>query len=127
MDPCWFDDPIFDDAEAVLGGKRVRGDDWRRLQWLRETHGEGGELIPVAGTTHRRDVVAVVGKRKRDPVAFVPEPENKFDPMAMRVEVGGSFVGYVPRTKRVSPDAKAHVLKAGTEGEAHVWLWVTDD
>ena len=122
----WYDDPLFDDAEAILGGKRVRGDDWRRLQWLKKTHGEGN-LIPVAGTTHRLDAVATVGKRKRDPVALVPELENAFDREAMRVEVGGLFVGYVPRSKRVSPDAKAHLLKAGTEGEAHVWLWVTND
>ena len=48
----WYDDPLFDDAEAILGGKRVRGDDWRRLQWLKETHGEG-DLI-CSGTPSGR-------------------------------------------------------------------------
>ena len=122
----WYDDPIFDDAEAVLGNKRVRGDDWRRLQWLEETHGKG-ELVPVSGTTYRRNAVAKVEHRKWDRVAFVAEPENPFDRDAMRVEVGGTFVGYVPRARRVSPDTKAHVLKAGTKGESHVWLWVTNE
>jgi hypothetical protein len=32
----WTDDPVFDHALEIFDGRRFYGDDWRRLQRLRE-------------------------------------------------------------------------------------------
>jgi hypothetical protein len=115
--PHWFDDPIYDNEEAKVGNKVVRGDDWRRLQALR-ANGVMGEMITVAGTTFHAEAV----KRAKGCVALVREPTNVYDPNAVRVEIGGEHVGYVPRGTTVSPDAVAHVLKMGMLPKPHVWL-----
>ena len=46
------------------------------------------------------------------------------DPHALRVEVGGVHVGYVPRThnQTLSPETKVWVVKTGVDPKPHVWL-----
>ena len=118
----WYDDPIFDDAHETIDGKNFKGDDWRRLQQVKEC-GAIQELIAVAGTTFRADAVQASLNTKRD-VSIVAEPTNPYDKHARRVVVGDSFVGYIPKGKPLSPDARLHVVKMGMDPQPHVWLAV---
>lgn len=107
--PCaWYDDPIFDHE----------GEEWRRLQRLKEA---GMQIVKVAGTTFRREgVKAAIHKTD---VAIIPEPNNPHDSNALRVEVGGFHVGYIPRNcnKPISPESIS-LFKSGLEPQPHVWL-----
>ena len=50
----WFDDPIFDATVEEVNGKILRGDVWRRYQFLKERaaeRGVKGTLVGVNGTT----------------------------------------------------------------------------
>jgi hypothetical protein len=117
----WWDDATLDNEAEVFCGKLFRGLEWRRLQEMK-AYNEAKEVFCVAGTTfHRGAVKAAQGKTS---VSIIPEPENKFDPAALRVEVGGCHVGYVPRGKKLSPDDKLRVIKSGMEPMPHVWLAV---
>lgn len=49
----------------------------------------------VAGISYCQEAAECCGTG--DPVRLVPEPENPFDPNAIRVEINGRKVGYVPR------------------------------
>lgn len=69
----------------------------------REDDDDDDEL-EVVGETYRQDALAEVSSltdgvvRRRDVVAvLVPEPTNRFDRNAVRVEVFGRLVGYIPR------------------------------
>ena len=118
----WYEDPIHNDAQEVFCGKLFRGDDWRRLQRMKEA-GLVQEIIGVAGTTFHRDAVKnSLGKEEE--VVIIPEPENAFDRAALRVEVDGNKVGYVPRGRRLSPGSSLRVIKSGLEPQPHVWLAV---
>jgi hypothetical protein len=118
----WWDDPILDSEQEVFCGKLFRaGVEWRRLQEMRE-YDEAKEVFSVAGTTFHRDAVETAQGKTN--VAIVPEPENKFDPAALRVEVGGAHVGYIPRGKKLSPDDKLRVIKSGMDPTPFVWLAV---
>ena len=125
---AWYDDPLFDDTIEVLpDGKRVCAEDWRRLQRMKEdaaARGKTGEVISVAGTTFRSAAISSLDTHTPGKVSLVPEPENPVDNGALRVEIDARFVGYMPKVKRVSPDATARLLKHGTGGQAHVWLFV---
>jgi hypothetical protein len=114
----WYDDPIFDDTEEVVDGKRFRGDDWRRLMRVKEAN-PAAKVISVAGVTYRR---AAIEKMTSSTAILVPEPDNKHDPNAIRVEVGGQHVGYVPRGASVSPQ-HAPVMKWGVD-PPFVWIAV---
>lgn len=85
----------------------------------------------VAGESHYKDGIASLGTISRDyywpaerlyekfvdgdrvykyqfdrlPARLIPEPDNEHDPNAIRVEVNGVKVGYIPRTEtaRISP------------------------
>lgn len=121
---AWYEDPCFDDMHEAVGGKCVRGDAWRRLQFLRE-RGVAGELIAAAGTTFRAEGVRRGTKRAREGTRLVPEPDNPHDPRALRVEVGGEHVGYVPKGKQLpSPCPCAHVVTIGDAPAPHAWLLV---
>ena len=56
-------------------------------------------VFSVAGTTFHSN--AVKSAQDKTDVAIIPEPENPFDSSALRVEVGGCHVGYVPRGKKL--------------------------
>ena len=117
----WWDDAFYDNEEEIFCGKLFGGLDWRKLQEMK-AYGEANEVFSVAGTTFHRD--AVEAAQGKTDIAIIPEPENKFDPAALRVEVGGAHVGYVPRGKKLSPDDKLRVMKAGMKPVPHVWLAV---
>ena len=82
------------------------------------------ETTSVAGVTFRRDQVAEAIKRKNPQVELVPEPENKYDSNAVRVEIGGLHVGYLPRGKgnAIVLTEPVEVLKIGMIPQPHVWL-----
>lgn len=70
----------------------------------RPTPLRGNRLINVAGESHYQDALrSLTGGAAGEPVrreleaSLVPEPENRFDPNAVRVEIGGKLVGYLPR------------------------------
>lgn len=45
------------------------------------------------------DLPKVVGEMSLDDrLKLVPEPTNKFDPYAVRIERGDTFLGYIPKT-----------------------------
>lgn len=62
----------------------------------------------VAGESHYqealRELVEDAEGEVRHPVdaALVPEPENPHDPNAIRVEIEGRLVGYLPRAQAVA-------------------------
>jgi hypothetical protein len=67
-------------------------------------HLEGGELVNVAGESHYqpalRELAPWDGRedlRYETVAELVPEPENPHDGDAVRVEIGGHLVGYLPR------------------------------
>jgi HIRAN domain len=69
----------------------------------RETFLRGSELVNVAGESHYQEALRAIAGTAPGPVRheatahLVPEPENAYDPNAVRVEIGGEKVGYVPR------------------------------
>ena len=117
----WFDDPSFDDMVEVVDGKKFMGNDWRRLMSIMEETNKV-RVVPVAGITFHQDSLKIAMKGPPS-LALVPEPENQHDSNAIRVEIGGNHVGYVPRGKNVSPDSRAHVCKWSMD-PPHVWLAV---
>lgn len=123
MDTVWMYDPIFDDAEERFCGKLFKGEAWRQLQLLKE-EGMINEVVSVAGTTFRHEAVKAVKHHSK--VKFEPEPDNPHDPNALKVLVDGEHVGYVPRGRPISPDAKVKLLKWGMEPTPHVWLAVAE-
>jgi hypothetical protein len=67
----------------------------------RQTFLRGRELVNVAGESHYQDALrAIAGSgevRLETEARLVPEPENEHDPNAVRVEIDGAKVGYLPR------------------------------
>ena len=116
----WFDDPAFDNAAEVYAGKYFCGDDWRRLQSAKEKGLD--EIISVAGVTFRPD--SVENAMGKSGIALIPEPENPYDKGAIRVEVEGTHVGYIPKGRPISPKVNAQVLKIGMRPMPHVWIAV---
>eukprot|EP00966_Prymnesium_polylepis_P229859 5318601-Prymnesium_polylepis.1 len=59
-----------------------------------------------------------------DTAVLIPEPENSYDSKAVRAEVGGVHVGYLPRGSSVPPQRQTvPVLKWGVD-PPHVWIAV---
>jgi hypothetical protein len=76
----------------------------RRLTFLR-----GSELVNVAGESHYqealRELTGTDGSeqvRREAEAVLVPEPGNPHDPNAVRVEIDGRLVGYLPRGAAVA-------------------------
>ena len=119
----WYEDPVFDNEEEVYCGKTFKGEDWRRLQFWKE---QGmADLLSVAGTTFKREGIEKVVNMSHKTVQLVKEPDNRYDKNAIKVEVSGQHVGYVPKGKQLSPDARVNVCKVGLEPNPYVWLAVT--
>ncbi len=57
------------------------------------------DRIIVKGIEYRKEQArkALTGSKEGDPVILIPEPDNKFDPKAVKVCVNGVHVGYIPR------------------------------
>ena len=67
---------------------------------MRPTRLHGRELINVAGESHYQDALRELTKgetRVGATAALIPEPDNPHDPDAVRVEIEGQKVGYLPR------------------------------
>ena len=65
--------------------------------------------------------------KKRPHVELVPEPGNTFDTNAIRVEVGGEHVGYVPKKHKsatAKPGVTGRLIKIGTTPAPHVWIFL---
>ena len=75
---------------------------------IRPTRLEGRELVNVAGESHYQEALhAIAGTaggevRLETTAALIPEPSNPHDANAVRVEIDGRLVGYLPRTFAVS-------------------------
>lgn len=67
----------------------------------RTTFLRGHELVNVAGESHYQDAlrrIAGAGEVRHQAEAhLIPEPENPHDANAVRIEIGGRKVGYLPR------------------------------
>lgn len=62
------------------------------------THARSNSSLNVAGVTFEGRQRVVRSLRPGDPLLFVPEPDNPFDPGAIAVRaLDGASVGYVPR------------------------------
>ena len=66
----------------------------------------GRRLINVAGESHYQDALrALTATDGSEPVrgdfeaVLVPESDNRFDPNAVRVEISGRQIGYLPRAE----------------------------
>jgi hypothetical protein len=56
-------------------------------------------ILNLAGVTYRdaQENIKRFGCRDIGSFALVREPENSYDPNAIRVEVAGFFLGYIPK------------------------------
>ena len=67
----------------------------------RVTFLRGHESVNVAGESHYQEAlrsIAGTGDVRHEAEAhLIPEPENEYDPNAVRVEIDGLKVGYLPR------------------------------
>jgi len=69
----------------------------------RETFLRGHELVNVAGESHYQEALREIAGTGPGPIRLeatahlIPEPDNAYDPSAIRVEIDGHKVGYVPR------------------------------
>lgn len=67
----------------------------------RVTFLRGHESVNVAGESHYQEALrAIAGAgevRHETEARLIAEPENEYDPNAVRVEIDGHKVGYLPR------------------------------
>jgi hypothetical protein len=76
---------------------------------LRPTFLIGSRLVNVAGESHYQDALRAIAGASDEPqvrhateAALVPEPDNPHDPNAVRVEIDGRYVGYLPRAEALA-------------------------
>ena len=121
--PQWYDDPAFSDYEEEYCGITFKADAWRRLTQLKETSNIS-TAFSIAGTSLREAEIGRAIKHAQTKggmkLCFVPEPCNKFDPHAIRVEVNSHVVGYVPKSRVIPKGAVTHVAKFGTCPRPHI-------
>lgn len=83
------------------------------------THARPTAFVNVAGVTFEGRQRVVRSLRSGDPLLFVPEPDNPFDPGAIAVlTLDGASVGYVPRDCPVAFAARRKPGGDREEGEA---------
>ena len=110
-EPCWFDDPIFDDVKEKVDGNMLCGDEWRRCMQVKQEK-RNVQVLSVAGVTFKVAELERAVKKGARRVELVPEPTNKYDSEAVKIVIDDEHVGYIPRAKRLkSLDQTAHVLK----------------
>ncbi len=75
----------------------------------RETLLTGNRLVNVAGESHYQDALRELAGgapgevvRRDFEAVLLPEPENFYDPNAVKVEIRGRLVGYLPRDEAVA-------------------------
>ena len=121
LSPQWYEDPIFDNTQDSFCRKNFYGDDWRRLQCLKEEC-KVQHLICLAGTSFYQEGIQLASEKRGLDIKLVAE-DNKFDPNATRVDVNGETVGYIPKGMSVNLRQKYHMVKWGFDTKKpHVWI-----
>ena len=75
-------------------------------------------MISVAGTSYCAEAIESVIREGIRGVQLVREPDNLYDPNAVRVDVNGRKVGYLVRGSEV-PQHEVHVARIAPNS---VWL-----
>lgn len=96
----------------------------KKLPRWAKGHGYQHEVV---GESHYQETLEriaggrqVYGARKRCVATLVPEPSNKYDANAVRVDVKGKVVGYLPREKAAEYSKRiAEIGLGGQPIEAH--------
>jgi hypothetical protein len=82
----------------------------------RQTFLRGRELVNVAGESHYQEALRAIAGSGEVRLAvesqLVPEPDNPHDPNAVRVEIEGAKVGYLPRALAAAWSARLAELAA---------------
>jgi hypothetical protein len=89
---------LSDFALLAYSGGKLPTDGFSVVWPLDEVKAPGEVLLEIAGFRYQgigQDELTV-----GMPVSFIPEPDNQFDPQALRVEAGGKRIGYVERQQR---------------------------
>lgn len=83
---------------ALLGysGAKLPNDGFELVHPFDEPPGIFEVLLEIAGFRHESQIEAEA-LQIGDPICFVLEPENEYDPKAIRIERKGVKLGYVPR------------------------------
>jgi hypothetical protein len=75
-----------------------------RLETVEATLYPGDDPLEVVGESHYQDALwRIVGGRRSEPVRYEteavlePEPDNAYDPNAIKILIGGAVVGYLSR------------------------------
>lgn len=88
--------------------------------------------LPVVGVSYRQDALrAVCGRRTADGVwtchaVLVPEPDNSHDPRAVRVEIKGIHIGYLPKDDAARLQVGIQRVGSATV-EAEIYTWKRDE
>lgn len=95
--------PSFIEAE-MLGAIRPIPcpDTWLRARYVRQVStlflpGRGSPLV-VAGARYYQEVLARLRENTDWLAELIPEPDNAYDPHAIKVAILGEKVGYIPRS-----------------------------
>ena len=106
----WWDDPVFTNMQETFDGTVLRGNEWCKFMQVKERRPKA-KVISVKGVSFRSEALRSAVQKGSKTVPLEAEPDNEHDRNAIKVNVGKSHCGYVPRGTDVSPDAKAHLLK----------------
>ena len=89
-----------------------------------------GEILDVVGESFYRDNLRRVcgrptaaGEDRWVWAILVPDPQNQYDPNAVRVEIAGRIVGHLPR--EIAPEMQPTLPPHGLRVAAHIrggWL-----
>ena len=64
------------------------------------------KIFYVAGVKFHKLYDVISKLKEGDDVQLIPEPTNKYDKYAIRIEALGTMIGYIPRTMAISVAAK---------------------
>ena len=121
----WFDDLCFDNFEEVFCGRLFAGEDWRRVQHLKEAH-QVENLMCVAGCSfYTKELEESLRRANKEgfKIRIEAEPDSTFDKNAKRVTMNGLKVGYVPRDHKLGKCGTFHVARYGlNDKQSYVWL-----
>ncbi|NWG29912.1 MAG: HIRAN domain-containing protein [Rhodocyclaceae bacterium] len=95
---------------------------WISLLWLSlAAHAESVRVLvqssPLAGFQYHAGAALWERLHVGDPLALVREPDNPYDPRAVRVEWQGRMLGYLPRAEN---EAVAAALDRGERVEGRI-------
>ena len=125
MSSCeWYEDPSFDDFEEAHNGRVYKGEAWRRLICAKE---QGADIVQVAGTSFRKEAIASALKQPYPVVSLEAEASNAFDENAIKVDISGEHVGYIPKSMNssISPGSRARLIHWGISPGPHITLAVS--